>query len=413
MSEQVTEIEEGPDESSEVSCANCGQCIEESDAIEVDGDPHCDECVTGCERCGSSILRDDACVTHGEEILCDNCAWNCGHCGQFHSRDETRYMTRHGRAVCESCREDEYTECEDCGDLISNDYAVVRDCGAYCSECAEERDESNVIGSYHSSRRHVRPLPSPFTRALAGRFFGVELEVEATGDRDAAADKIDAWVNGQANTITADGHTDRVLYFEEDGSLDDGFEMISAPMGLDDHSRLWKTVLTPSLTKGLKSHDTTTCGLHVHVSRATLSDLQISKIVCFVNDPDNRRLIESVARRYDSGYCHVSEKKLGTAHRDNGNRYQAVNLCNARTIEFRIFKGTLRYGSVMAALELCNAIVSFCDSGSGAGFNLKTPAFLDFVNSAAMRKHTAYLRMYLSDKLAGVTFPAGFRPVNL
>lgn len=408
MSEQVTEVEEGPDESLAVRCPNCGTMTDESDTREHDGEPHCVECVSHCESCGHSILTDDANVV-GDSILCNSCVWRCHDCCREQHPDDSSHLTAAGHHICERCAEG-YRTCDSCGDLYHVDDIRCRGDDLFCEDCLPT---AGAIAGYHSSRRHVRPLPSPFTRALAGRYFGVELEVEATGDRDAAADKIDAWVNGQANTITADGHSDRVLYFEEDGSLDDGFEMISAPMGLDDHSRLWKTVLTPSLTKGLKSHDTITCGLHVHVSRTTLSDLQISKIVCFVNDPDNRRLIESVARRYDSGYCHVSEKKLGTAHRDNGNRYQAVNLCNSRTIEFRIFKGTLRYGSVMAALELCNAIVSFCDSGSGAGFNLKTPAFLDFVNSAAMRKHTAYLRMYLSDKLAGVTFPAGFRPVNL
>lgn len=408
MSEQVAEIEEGPDKSSEVRCPNCGHMTDESDTTEHDGEPHCSYCVTHCESCERSMISEDGYYL-SDEMICADCMWRCDHCRQEQNPRRERYTIANGEDICPGCAED-YRSCDHCGDLYHVDSLHYRGDSVYCDDC---QPESGAIAGYHSSRRHVRPLPSPFTRALAGRFFGVELEVEATGDRDAAADKIDAWVNGQANTITADGHSDRVLYFEEDGSLDDGFEMISAPMGLDDHSRLWKTVLTPSLTKGLKSHDTTTCGLHVHVSRATLSELQISKIVCFVNDPDNRRIIESVARRYDSGYCHVSEKKLGTAHRDNGNRYQAVNLCNARTIEFRIFRGTLRYGSVMAALELCNAIVSFCDSGSGAGFNLKTPAFLDFVNSAAMRKHTAYLRLYLSDKLAGVTFPAGFRPVNL
>jgi hypothetical protein len=408
MSEQTTEIEDGPDESTEVRCPNCGTMVEESDTIGYDGEPHCEDCLSCCDACHATVLRDDVTVVGGS-VVCDSCIWRCDGCGGDRHPDDESYIIANGNRICDGCAEDYHT-CENCSEMFHCDDMHMHQGSAYCEDC---RPESGAIASYHSSRRQVRPLPSPFTRALGGRYFGVELEVEATGDRDEAADRIDAWVNNQAADITADGHRDKVLYFEEDGSLDDGFEMISAPLGLDDHARLWKVALAPSMVKGLKSHDTTTCGLHVHVSRAQLSDLHISKIVCFVNDPDNRKLIESVARRYDTGYCHVSEKKLGTAHKDNGNRYQAVNLCNSRTIEFRIFRGSLRYATVMAAIELTNAIVSFCDMGSGAGFNLKTPAFLDFLASAAMRKHTAHLRLYLADKLPGVTLPAGFRPVNL
>lgn len=410
MSDNVAEIrEEGPDESTEVRCPNCGTMTEESDTIEHDGEPHCYDCVSYCESCDHSVLTDDVNMV-GTSILCDECVWRCDGCRDYQHPDDSPVTIHNGDQMCPRCAED-FRTCDNCGDLYHVDDIHVRGDDLFCEDC---HSTSGAIASYHSSRRHVRPLPSPFTRAFGGRYFGVELEVEAGDtDRDAAAERIDTWVNNQAADITADGHRDRILYFEEDGSLNDGFEMISAPLGLDDHARLWKVALAPSMVKGLRSHDTSTCGLHVHVSRAQLSDLQISKIVCFVNDPDNRKLIESVARRYDTGYCHVSEKKLGTAHKDNGNRYQAVNLCNSRTIEFRIFRGTLRYASVMAAIELANAIVSFCDSGSGAGFNLKTPAFLDFLASAAMRKHTAHLRLYLADKLPGLTLPAGFRPVNL
>jgi len=273
------------------------------------------------------------------------------------------------------------------------------------------------IQSYHSSRHVVRPLPSPFTRSYGGRFLGVELEVERRSgteeSRGVIAKRIADWVNNQAADITTERHTDTLLHFETDGSLSDGFEMVTAPLGLDDHARLWKVALSPTMTRGLRSHDTTTCGLHVHVSREGLSDLQVSKVVCFVNDPDNRELIEGVARRYGTRYCGVERKRLGTAHENDGNRYQAVNLCNSKTIEFRIFRGSLKYSAILAAIEFTNAVVDFCNPTGAAGFNLKTPAFLDFINSTVMRKRTRYLRLYLAERMRGHTFPAGFVPVML
>lgn len=290
------------------------------------------------------------------------------------------------------------------------------------------------IRPYHSSPRS-RCLPSPFTRAYGsrkygdgGRFFGVELEVErrvgTQESRGEIAQRIHDWVNNQAQDITAEAHRDKLVQFEQDGSLTDGFEMITAPMGLDDHGKMWKTALSPSLVKGLRSHDTTTCGLHVHISRAGMTPLQISKMVCFVNDPDNADLITAVARRYTRGqvegtraygeWANTYPKRMASAYRNrSGFKYQAVNLCNDHTIEFRIFRGTLKYTAVMAAIEFTNAVADFCNVTGMDGYNLKTPAFLDFINTAAMRKHTRHLRAYLADRYTSTPLPARFRPAGM
>lgn len=40
----------------------------------------------------------------------------------------------------------------------------------------------------------------------------------------------------------------------------------------------------------------------------------------------------------------------------NYGRYVAVNLCNYHTIEFRLFRGTLKYNTLIETLELVNKI---------------------------------------------------------
>ena len=402
-----------------VTCHGCSTAIEEGEpTLEFRGDTYCTYCLTECDHCACSIETDDANRAHGGEVLCDDCAWTCDDCSRTYSPDHSSICTANGDTVCERCYHDNYFTCDACCEVYSCDDATSNNNGTYCADCApnnrEEDEEDSVIQSYHSTRDVVRCLPSPFSRQHNGRFFGVELEVEVKeGEREEVAARIDGFVNGQSRDITAESHAEKVLYFEQDGSLTNGFEMVSAPLGLDDQSRLWKTALSANLTKGLRSHDTETCGLHVHVSRAGLSDVQISKAVCFVNDPDNRPLIETLARRYGTGYCKVGKKKLTTAHHSDGDRYQAVNLCNRHTVEFRIFRGTLRYSSVMAAIEFSNAVIQFATPANGVGYNLKTPAFIEFINTAPMRKHTAYLRLYLAEKMRGATFPAGFKPTNL
>ena len=240
-------------------------------------------------------------------------------------------------------------------------------------DCPYESDE--LITDYHSSKGKQNPVHNDWSASRKGRYFGVELEVEmdsSSSTRDEHAERFnDAFNNGNR------GYR---CFFETDGSLDDGFEIISQPLGMPDHRKLWAAMKNRPLTKGLTSHQTTTCGLHVHVSRNALSEVQVARIVTFVNHPDNERLIRAVARRYAKGYCKIKSKNLASAaHSDD--RYEAVNITSSRTIEFRIFRGTLKYESIMAAVQFVNALVDFTDVGEMSESDLSTDKFLEFINN--------------------------------
>lgn len=59
------------------------------------------------------------------------------------------------------------------------------------------------------------------------------------------------------------------------------------------------------------------------------------------------------AARY--GYENSPKAIMDKAKKNYG-RYVAVNLCNYHTIEFRLFRGTLKYNTLIATLELVNKI---------------------------------------------------------
>jgi hypothetical protein len=434
--EAVTEVER----EDVPECEGCGQPIE-GEAVRVRRFDYCPECVTECDACGDTYVAEDVMLVHrhdGHESrdLCQHCRLECAHCGDELDPDDLDNATSEasGDTFCGACYSVHYCTCEDCGDVVHTDDANSRDCGVYCNACDPGEDEGDddvgPIKPYHSSARHITPLRSPWTRSHGNRYLGVELEVERQRDaarpRGEIAQGISDWANRQAADITAEGHRAPILFFEEDGSIRHGFEMISQPMGLDDHARLWKAALSPTLTRGLVSHNTETCGLHVHISRDGLTALHLSKVICFVNDPDNADLIKAVARRYNgtashidgrTNYCKVGgRRRLARAFRDAddaGDKYVAVNVLKERTIEFRIFRGSLKYMAVMAAVEFTNAVVEFCRPGNPEGFNLKAPAFLDFIATAAMRRDTRHLRTYLTDRMRGHTFPAKFRPTGM
>jgi hypothetical protein len=53
-------------------------------------------------------------------------------------------------------------------------------------------------------------------------------------------------------------------------------------------------------------------------------------------------------------------KKVSDGGKINPNRYEAINLQNRHTVEFRLFKGTLKRESFFRSLEFVDALVHFC-----------------------------------------------------
>jgi hypothetical protein len=120
---------------------------------------------------------------------------------------------------------------------------------------------------------------------------------------------------------------------------------------------------------GYRSHQTSTCGLHIHIGRTALGESYaeqesvIARIVHFVELHWNellkfsRRTEESINRwasRY--GIADNTEETYKKAKSKGLGRYVAVNLTNCNTIEFRMFRGTLRYKTFIATLQLVSEI---------------------------------------------------------
>lgn len=333
-----------------------------------------------CERCDELESTRHFVRVSGGDHVCRDCIENdfvySDYYGEYILSENTVFATNeHGAEVALDNENipDEYVWNEDHGRYYHEEYAP------------------NVINNYHSSKAYVRCISDDWTRRHSNRFYGVELEVEASDDRNGIAKKIHDLVN-------PDGQ--KFMFFERDGSLSNGFEMISQPLSLPRHRELWSFLKDRSTIRGLKSHNTTTCGLHVHVSREPLSALQIAKIVTFVNDPDNEELITAIARRYGvSGYAKIKNKTKIGDNKSSDDRYEAVNLTNRKTIEFRIFRGSLKYESVVSAIEFCNALVEFtkpCSEGSVT--KLKADHFLNFVNKE-LQDETKFLRPYLATRM--------------
>lgn len=338
--------------------------------------------VDTCEHCGGSFIGEQLREAVSGDQVCDDCRLGSYVYSSYQDTwipedDALRVVLRDGEHDWVLEGHDDFYFNDDLSEWVHVDHTPPT------------RD---VIGSYHSSKPHFSVQPDSWTAAHGDRFLGVELEVEAHRvDAEEAARRIHGAVNG--------GEYGARVFFEHDGSLTSGFEIISQPMSLPAVRELFGELLQPELVRGLRSHRTTTCGLHVHVSRAGLSNLTIARAVTFVNDSANDAFMQALARRYETRYCSYREKALDEAHLP-GDRYEAVNLTGRSTIEFRMFRGSLKLEAVVAAVEFCHALLEFCarDLEPGA---LNARAFLRWC-ALAYAADTATLRAYVDERTAGL-----------
>jgi len=294
---------------------------------------------------------------------------------------------------------DDYLVCEHCRD---NHYEFDDDQDTYVRE--EDLSSNSIIGEYHSSRHRLGHIPSAYDDRKPRVLLGLELEIETENDRTNTAQKL---LDG-----VGEYEGEQYALLENDASLDHGFEMVTAYTGLDVHQEqlsFFKDDLYKPL-KGAKSHDTSTCGLHVHICKSEMTTLHGAKMILFINDQANQSLIKAIARR-DSSYGSIKNKKddkgwlkeslevngkRSQLRRLNRDRYEALNFQNDRTVEFRLFKGSLKYETIMACLEFTYATWFFCREASTK--NLTVDYFLKFICANENKKDTKFLRAFLKSK---------------
>ena len=288
--------------------------------------------------------------------------------------------------------------CDCCGSLIRQDDACRdENDDLLCSDCYRQRQLDRAIQDYSFK-------PEPIFYGDGPRYFGVELEIDGGGE-----DRC----NAQEIMELANAHHPHV-YCKHDGSLDDGFEIVTHPMSLEYHMNgmPWSAVMERARELHYWSHQAGTCGLHVHVSRNAFGETTqeqeavIARILYFVEkhweellkfSRRTPRQLERWASRY--GYKDHPREILDHAKKGGGGgRYSSINLENYSTIEFRIFRGTLKYNTLIATLQLVNRI---CDVAlhlsDGA---LKAMSWTTFVAGCTEPELVHYLkerRLYVND----------------
>lgn len=367
-----------------VLCDDCGDFYHKDDTESDRYTCVCRNCYDDnycrCDDCDSIIRCEDLCYVHtnvGDIYVCDDCLseYNrCDECDDYFD-DESCHRDEEGHCVCDNCFDRYgYHHCENCDTLITGDeihWDDDDDC-AYCDECYSEHYHRNSIHNYG-----YKPTPIFFKsdNERSKLFMGVELEVDNGEDAGDTAFSI-------TDTMEFDG--DDHVYCKHDGSLNDGIEIVSHPCTLRYHMEQmpWQDVMQVALNNGFTSHNARTCGLHVHVSRnffgsdETEQDLAIAKLIMLIDKFwDNvtkfsRRGQSELNRWAHKNDIDIKENDLVDEIKEKMNsqksqgRYHAINLCNYSTIEFRLFRGTLRYETFIATLQFVQTMCLYAKSVS-------------------------------------------------
>lgn len=352
-----------------IYCCHCGDELLPEDAYYINGNAYCptclDEVTTVCTWCASRILEDS----------------NAGD-------DET--------PLCPECYDRHYCTCDECGSIIlrENIYYDSND-RCLCESCYYKDEDDRAIHDYG-----YKPEPIFYGK---GRYIGVELEIDCGGQLNENAESF----------LDIANKTNEHIYIKYDGSLDDGMELVSYPMTLDYHmNRMpWKQLLEKAVEKGYRSHKTGTCGLHMHVDRRSLGktyseqEENIAKILFLVEKYWNELLIFSRRTQYQMdrwaaryGFKEKPVQVLDNAKKSGLGRYACVNLNNRSTIEFRMWRGTLKYNTLIATLQLvdrlCSVAVSFSEE------ELQNLSWTGFVSAMDEKELIAYLkerRLYINE----------------
>lgn len=359
-------------------CACCGREIIDGEEMfgTVNGDYICEDCVnehyTQCEDCGEYFHNenDNYYVTSGGEHICEGCYDNdyftCPECGEIVHTDYS-HEAPNGDYYCEDCFSEQCTYCADCGEAVWNDETYYDDDNDeyLCERCYNRRTYNEIIMGYHEfSDWELQQTGNETKYSLVP--MGFELEVEKAGSN----------VECGKMALQCREILGNLAVYERDGSLNHGFEMITQPMTYD----YWmngandKITETLSLLKdsGYKSHDTDTCGLHIHVGRESLAtstrstDDVIDNIILIMETfkaeltAFSRRRSSQINRWAKFLTSETDEVSLNYVKqlKTGEDRYTALNLRKSGTIEFRIFKGSLIKETVYASLELVKNIVN-------------------------------------------------------
>lgn len=276
--------------------------------------------------------------------------------------------------------------CYSCGNEVNVSNGVQWGSYFYCDDCFKSA-KCNVDGYHHPSLEiKFRKLNNEDTK----EYLGIELETTKGSGCFYNSDHVEDifYIRKHFKNIG------RSINWETDASIGNGKEGVFFPMTynyLKDNEDEIKSIFEYLTSTGNYSHDKGKCGLHIHVSKDYLGDTTeeiqktIEKLMLFVET--YRPKMEKFARRKHNEFSHYNSYTI-PFHKENSsdtcfetddyyksgkmlyelNRADYIghssvinpSTSTGQTVEFRMFRGTLRFETFMATIEFIHNLVNVC-----------------------------------------------------
>lgn len=216
--------------------------------------------------------------------------------------------------------------------------------------------------------KHFMPGESEDTTLLLGA------EIEVGGNNNISSD------NDKNSTVKkciqimneSDSDEENLIYSTHDSTVQIEFDTMPCSLEFHKNKMNYREMFEYLDKEGYKGHDCETAGLHIHANRSylgksrILQELVISKILYILEKFNDEICV--IARR-DNDYSEFAGEKqnedsiveLYGKYKDKGKR-AALNLQHKDTIEFRMFKSTLKYETFILTLEFVKDIIDYAKS---------------------------------------------------
>lgn len=216
--------------------------------------------------------------------------------------------------------------------------------------------------------KHFMPGESEDTTLLLGAEIevGGNNNISSDNDKNSTVKKCIQIMNG------SDSDEENLIYSTHDSTVQIEFDTMPCSLEFHKNKMNYREMFEYLDKEGYKGHDCETAGLHIHANRSYLGksrisqELVISKILYILEKFNDEICV--IARR-DNDYSEFAGEKqnedsiveLYGKYKDKGKR-AALNLQHKDTIEFRMFKSTLKYETFILTLEFVKDIIDYVKS---------------------------------------------------
>jgi hypothetical protein len=145
-----------------------------------------------------------------------------------------------------------------------------------------------------------------------------------------------------------------------------GFETVTAPATFSIHKERWPHLFDKGNTSSYLKEVFKGCGIHIHLDRASFTDLHLGKFAEFFHNKKNVKFLQMVGGRTLNGYCPQREgitqesgKGNTTGDFKGTDKYSSLNMGKTHTVEIRIFDSRNDKVFLLSCIEFAHAVFNF------------------------------------------------------